>query len=318
MEMNLLLCSLEKLTIYPVLDLPGFGTVIKYIEAEKLTKKTSATLVDNLPENNTFLQKVIQLAKNQQINSQIGQLNFDIDSKKAYSLSLHRLIFDFNKSTDSQVEKFLEFAKIEMKEAVCEEAEQLSKQQSECAIWHELRYGRITASKFYEAAHCKTEDGSLVQQIIGASKVHETNAMARGKNLEKDVIEVLEKELKVEITRPEIYHVPSHPVFAASPDGVTSNAIIEIKCPSSKKSLDTFLPKGKISLKCIAQMQLQMLMTGKKEGIFCVADRNFEENEQVYIKKLKYDDAHTHALIKNSLVFWSKNIFPKLLKSVQT
>ncbi|GBP66215.1 TBC1 domain family member 4 [Eumeta japonica] len=56
-----------------------------------------------------------------------------------------------------------------MAEAVCEEAEQLTKQQSECAIWHELRYGRITASKFYEAAHCKTNNGSLVQQIIGAT-----------------------------------------------------------------------------------------------------------------------------------------------------
>lgn len=298
--------------------LSGIGTVIKYIEAEKLTRKTSATSVDNLPENNTFLQEVIEFAQNQQINSQIGQLNFDIDSKKAYSLSLHRLIFDFNKNADSQVKNFLEFAKTEMKEAVCAEAEQLSKQQSECALWHELRYGRITASKFYEAAHCKTNNGSLVQQIIGVSKVHETNAMARGKNLEKDVIEVLEKELKVQITRPGIYLVPSHPVFAASPDGVTSNAIIEIKCPSSQKSLDTFLPKGKISLKCNAQMQLQMLMTGKREGIFCVADPNFEENEQIYVKKLKYDDAHTQALINKCLVFWSKNIFPKLLKSVQT
>ncbi|GBP64981.1 hypothetical protein EVAR_50665_1 [Eumeta japonica] len=92
-----------------------------------------------------------------------------------------------------------------MAEAVCEEAEQLTKQQSECAIWHELRYGRITASKFYEAAHCKTNNGSLVQQIIGASKVHETSAMTRGKELEKDVIEVLEKELRVQITRPECF-----------------------------------------------------------------------------------------------------------------
>ncbi|KAJ0178237.1 hypothetical protein K1T71_006060 [Dendrolimus kikuchii] len=280
------------------------ATVIKYTEAEKLSKKTSNAPVENFQDNSTFLREVIEFAKNQQINSQIGQLNFDLKCKKAYNSSLHRLILDFNQSTDLRDEKFMEFAKTEMAEAVCKEAEQPTKQQSECAIWHELRYGRITASKFYEAAHCKTSNGSLVQQIIGASKVYETSAMTRGK--------------QAQITRPGMYLLPSHPIFAASPDGMTSNAIVEVKCPSSHKSLDTFLPNGKVSLKCNAQMQLQMLLTGKKEGIFCVANPHFEENETIYIKKLKYDDAHTQALIKNSQVFWSKNIFLKLLKSVQT
>ncbi|CAG4934707.1 unnamed protein product [Colias eurytheme] len=297
--------------------LSGIGTVKKYIEAEKLTKKISAPPVETFPDNSTFLQEVIEFAKHQQINSQIGQLNYDLDSKKTYSLSLHQLVFNFNQSTDLQVGKFLEFAQTEMSKAVCEEAEQLTRQQNECIIWHELRYGRITASKFYEAAHCKTDNGSLVQQIIGASKVHETSAMTRGKELEKDVIKVLEKELKVQIIRPGMYLMPSHPIFAASPDGMTSNAIVEIKCPSSQKSLNTFLPKGKVSLKCNAQMQLQMLLTGKSEGIFCVADPNFEENKTIYVRELKYDDTHTQSLLKKSQVFWSKNIFPKLLKSVQ-
>lgn len=64
-------------------------------------------------------------------------------------------------------------------------------------------------------------------------------------------------------------------------------------------------------------MQLQMLMTGKKEGIFCMADPDFEKNQTIYIKKLKYDKAHTQALINKALSFWSKNIFPKLLQFVE-
>ncbi|KAH0548075.1 hypothetical protein KQX54_000004, partial [Cotesia glomerata] len=67
--------------------------------------------------------------------------------------------------------------------------------------------------------------------------------MTRRKELEKDVIEVLEKELRVQITRPGMYLIPSHPIFAASPDVMTSNAIVEMKCPTSHKSLDIFLPK---------------------------------------------------------------------------
>lgn len=78
----------------------------------------------------------------------------------------------------------------------------------------------------YEASHCKTDNGSFVQQVIGASKVHETSAMARGKELEEDVIKVLDEELGIPITRPGIYLVPSHPIFAASPDGLTSDAVV--------------------------------------------------------------------------------------------
>lgn len=58
-------------------------------------------------------------------------------------------------------------------------------------------------------------------------------------------------------------------------------------------------------------------MIGKKEITFCVADPDFEENQTIYTKQLKYDEAHTKASNKKALSFWSKNIFPKLLQSVQ-
>lgn len=128
-----------------------------------------------------------------------------------------------------QVDEFLEFAKTKMKIEIYKEAKQLTKQQSECAIWHELRYGRMTASKFYEAAHYKTGSGSFVQQVIVASKVLETSAMARGKALGKDVMKVLKKELGILISRPRMYLAPSHPTFATSPDGLTGYAIFEVK-----------------------------------------------------------------------------------------
>lgn len=48
-----------------------------------------------------------------------------------------------------------------------------------------MRYGRITASILHEAAHCKTENESLVQRITGAAKVHDTYAIERGRIFEK-------------------------------------------------------------------------------------------------------------------------------------
>lgn len=60
-------------------------------------------------------------------------------------------------------------------------------------IWYELRYARITASKAYEAAHCKVMGGALTEAITRASKLKDTDAMKRGRLLESEVKSELEK-----------------------------------------------------------------------------------------------------------------------------
>lgn len=47
----------------------------------------------------------------------------------------------------------------------CEEAALATLEQSDCPLWHELRYARITASKAYEATHCKIFNGSLTETM---------------------------------------------------------------------------------------------------------------------------------------------------------
>ena len=74
-----------------------------------------------------------------------------------------------------------------MSEDLCRIVEKCTRSQSDTLVWHELRYARVTASKIYEAAQCKTLDGSLVRQIIGASKIFDS-AMQRGNRLEKEVL----------------------------------------------------------------------------------------------------------------------------------
>lgn len=53
-------------------------------------------------------------------------------------------------------------------------------EQCNSKLWHELRYARITASKVYEVARCKTSPGSLIESITGDLQVRETEAMRRG------------------------------------------------------------------------------------------------------------------------------------------
>ncbi|KAJ8953467.1 hypothetical protein NQ318_023586 [Aromia moschata] len=117
---------------------------------------------------------------------------------------------------------------------MCSEASVKTKEQPNCSFWFELRYARTTASKIYNAAHCKKSDGTLVDQILGVSKFKGTEAMKRGKNLEKYVIKSLEKTLRINISHTGLLLNPKHPIFGASPDE-TLGGVINIQPLEARK-----------------------------------------------------------------------------------
>lgn len=87
---------------------------------------------------------------------------------------------------------------------------------------------RITVSKAYDVAHCKTMDGSLVESILGTTKLKDTNAIARGRLLEGKVLKIVEKKIGEKIHRCGIMLVPQHPFIGASPDGICKDLLIEM------------------------------------------------------------------------------------------
>jgi len=66
--------------------------------------------------------------------------------------------------------------------------------------------------------------------------------------------------------------------------------VVEIKCSSNEKTLEKFLLKDKIinpkyyTSKYIEQMHLQMLATGRKKGLFCMANSAFENTKKVQMQ----------------------------------
>lgn len=104
---------------------------------------------------------------------------------KIKDLSLHRLFLKFHLNGDLSSEDFILFDSFEIFQILYDEAEQLIQKQSDCLLWYEFQYGKITVSKLYEAAHCRIDSGSFVKQITGVNKMHETNAMLRAEDLEK-------------------------------------------------------------------------------------------------------------------------------------
>lgn len=175
----------------------------------------------------------------------------------------------------------------------------------------------MTASKIYEAARCKTARGTFVESVIGALKIPDTAPMKRGRVLEKKVLDVLQRQLKIKFQNVGIKLCEEHVVLGASPDSVSEDYVVEVKCPTSYKTMVNYIGDNIIKNKYKAQIQLQMYLFKKRKGIFCVADPEFEENQKLHILYEDLDVDFIEDIVNSAEIFWSQNIFPVLISSVK-
>lgn len=228
----------------------------------------------------------------------LKQYNFQISrhcislNPRLSDISLHQLMFSFVKNGGVNVEDYLNFSKQIVSASVCKEIAVETKNQSESKLWKELRYGRITASRIYEIAHCKTENGVLVEQIIGASKIKDTAAMARGRELEKKVLAELKHYMSdVKIENCGLFLNTEFPIIGASPDGLGSDFVIEIKCPKTEKAAKKYINSSNVIAKrYLGQIHLQMFLTKRKRAYFCVAHHDFETSKAFTMACIEFDE----------------------------
>lgn len=285
---------------------------LKFIKAKQLGKGSPASLSST---NNEFLEEIISRSlEEKRLNSVVIQYKTQVSNTAA--LSIHHLLRRFFcDQADPAVENFLVFCTNQMSESDCKVAEQATIDQAGCSLWSELRFGRITASKAHEAAHCKTLDGSLVEVVLGAARVKDNKAMERGRLLEPVVRKEVEKKLNVKILPCGFKTSSNHPIMGASPDGITDQYVIEIKCPISQKSMNTYIKEGKILPKHLAQVHMQMLFFHKRQALFCVAHPDFEITKNVSIVEVIFDDIYCQEIIDKCNIFWKNAIFPMLKNS---
>ena len=210
---------------------------------------------------------------------------------------------------------FMDFCEGHMSPRACQDVAQRTRDQANCALWHSLRFGRVTASKVYDIAHCQTPGGSLVMSVIGVSKLRDTAAMKRGRDLEPKVLGVVAQKLQKKVMKAGLVLRPDMPIFGASPDGLTADgkAVIEVKCPSDEKALRRYITKsGTMAAKHRGQVQLLMHMTGRRKAYFCVAEPSYPEKGTVMICREKYDEAYCHGLVEAASRFWREHVFTEL------
>ncbi|KAB0802959.1 hypothetical protein PPYR_05145 [Photinus pyralis] len=164
------------------------------------------------------------------------------DTNNLNNMGVHTLAVNFIVGEGQGVDNFFTFCEERMTPEMCNICFIATKEQSSSVLWHELRYARITASKVYEAARCKTLSGSLVEFIFGA-KLKETAAINRGKLLEDEVLSVLQKQLNMKFSKVGLMLSGKYPVFGASPNAVNEEFVVEVKCPSSEKTVNAYVTK---------------------------------------------------------------------------
>ncbi|KAF9415527.1 hypothetical protein HW555_006846 [Spodoptera exigua] len=289
--------------------LSSIGTSKKFIKAKEMYKTPKHELVPTSLNTESFL-TVVKNNCTLVGDTKNHLMKFYRAPSTVEKLSIHHLL-STSKATNPL--DFIEYCKLIMTADACKGAAIATLEQNDCPLWHELRYGRITASKAYDAAHCNTLDGTLTETILGASKLRDTEAMERGRLLESQVLKEVEKICKIKISKCGLKLNSTHPIMGASPDGENSVYSIEIKCPTSEKAMGRYVSSGnKVTAKYMAQVQLQMHFSNKAKALFCVADKDFEKTKKISILEVNYDQQLCENLLEKCDIFWNKAIFPKL------
>lgn len=180
--------------------------------------------------------------------------------------------------------------------------------------WFAQRVGKLTASrladvlaklKVGEAASRANYRAELVaERLTGKSAEGFTNAaMKWGTECEPLARAAYEAEFGLLVTEVGMVPHPTIPMSGASPDGlVSTDGLIEIKCPETKAHIDTLLSKA-APAKYIPQMQWQMACTGRAWCDFVSFDPRMPADLQMFVCRVLRDDDLIRAYEAEAVAF---------------
>jgi hypothetical protein len=177
--------------------------------------------------------------------------------------------------------------------------------------WLQARMNRFTASVIHKLMGNSRSGGLLSQTattfvyekaaeiLTGISKPIYGDALDWGKDHEAEAFQIFNKHFFNEWTYygGETYvFIPYGDYSGFSPDGLSEDAILEIKCPyNSAIHLKNFTITDADSLKSVHpeyfwQMQLGMLATDLPKGYFVSYDPRMPEGKQMHIAEIERHD----------------------------
>ncbi|GLV37568.1 uncharacterized protein CBL_20380 [Carabus blaptoides fortunei] len=237
-----------------------------------------------------------------------------VSERSATHVSMH-FLYSMYTGTDN-CEKFLLYLKKNVTDEILKLAAQATQTQYKSPLWFELRYGRITASRAHEVAHCKKTSGTLIEYIMGAARVPDTATMKRGRLLEDYVREALEAKCNIKFHASGFLICKYYPFIGVLPDGLSDEYCLEIKCPAHDRTIEHYIKDNILSKKCYAQVQLQMYVAKKDKCLFCVAHPSFSDTKEVDVREVPIVMSIGDLLIILEQ-FWKQDIYKKLYDAIK-
>ena len=168
------------------------------------------------------------------------------------------------------------------------------------AEWHQLRLGKVTASRVADIL-AKTKSGAsasrgnylielALQRVTKTIEESYTNAaMEWGTQTEPQARVAYEVATGNFVDQVAFVNHPTIAGFGCSPDGLVANdGLIEIKCPNSATHW-SYIKANEPPQKYIIQMQAQMAVTGAKWCDFVSFDPRMPERSQLLIVRIPRD-----------------------------
>lgn len=123
--------------------------------------------------------------------------------------------------------------------------------------WHKLRQGKYTGSN----AHKLLKYGAIDYALTQASNFKGNFYTKRGGILEHEAIELYATIKQCTVTRPGFVTNTGYPLCGYSPDGLTDDRVVEVKCFNKTRHMQIF--KGEIPIEVLAQVHFGMLICDK-------------------------------------------------------
>jgi putative phage-type endonuclease len=165
--------------------------------------------------------------------------------------------------------------------------------------WFLARVGKATASRIKDIV-AKTKTGAsasrknyavelALERLTGSKKEGFTNA-AMQHGIDQEPIAKLTYESRTGRLIEDVGFIdhPTIPMSGASPDGLVSEGLIEIKAPNSATHLEN-LVRGSADPEYLPQMYWQMACTGRPWCDFVSFDPRFPEHLQLAIYRVNTD-----------------------------
>ena len=167
--------------------------------------------------------------------------------------------------------------------------------------WFAQRLGKVTASRLVDvlakvkvgeaAARANYRAELVAERLTGKVAEGFSNAaMKWGTDCEPLARAAYEAEFGLLVGEVGMIQHPAIPNTGASPDGlVSTDGLIEIKCPETKAHIDTLLSKS-APAKYVPQMQWQMACTGRAWVDFVSFDPRTPSDLQLFVCRVLRDD----------------------------